>query len=166
MPGLNWNAFYWYIYSECCKQKSVKHTYHKYCLACAAEKMVCAMCKTKGEVIDLPPSRVDELRLAQIREVELKNMKERDRRTLLRKMEREANGAGDDTTADDAAAAEVAIGEMAIGDVAHGAASGDADDTEDHGERTAQQPEHAAAAAAPAVDDLDWEAEVSGDEET
>lgn len=47
------------------------------------------MCKAQGEVVDLPPSREEQLRLAQMREVELKSLRERERRTLIRKQERE-----------------------------------------------------------------------------
>ena len=126
------------------------------------------MCReASGEIIDLPKSKEEELREAQLREEALKGMRERERRTALRKLEREAALAKD--------AARGATGEAGEG----GDNDDDDEDDEDYsdtGEETADGegvPADARggegggglAEAAPSTkDDLDWEAMSSDDE--
>mmetsp|Transcript_25067 Transcript_25067/g.65361 ORF Transcript_25067/g.65361 Transcript_25067/m.65361 type:complete len:218 (+) Transcript_25067:182-835(+) len=146
---------------EYCKKKTVKHAYHKACLPCAEAKGVCAMCKTKGDVVDLPTSRVEELREQQQREAELRHMKERVRRTYLRKLQREEEAAGGGPSTDrDGSATESAEGDPAD----EGGGMVDSGDPAD-GLEPLPPAAAAGAAAAHGDDDLNWEAGMSDEED-
>eukprot|EP00038_Savillea_parva_P015226 m.13448 g.13448 ORF g.13448 m.13448 type:complete len:226 (+) comp3043_c0_seq1:319-996(+) len=152
---------------ETCKKKTVKHAYHKLCLACAEERKVCAMCKTKGEIIDLPKSREEELREAQLREVALRSLRERERRTALRKLEREAAAAkGEklDYGSDDDAVDSEDEGSDGDGDLgAEGAPPAPAQRVA-AGAAAAATAGVGATAATSGDDGVDWEADMSEDE--
>ena len=153
--------------SEFCKKKAVKHSYHKACLPCAKERNVCAMCREASEVIiDLPKSREEELREAQAREEALKGMRERERRTALRKMEREAALAEAERKGE-------ATGDAAEGNVDDGDDDDDNDDDDELDDEMEDEGGMAPAGAhdgdgggagPPRKDDLDWEAMSSDDD--
>jgi hypothetical protein len=83
--------FLW-VYSQFCKQKCVTAAYHKACSKCAKKKKVCGMCVEKKEIIKSEKQMEDEQE-AKYQELLAQPMKERERRTLVRKMEK-AKAAG------------------------------------------------------------------------
>ncbi|XP_010460417.1 PREDICTED: uncharacterized protein C9orf85 homolog isoform X1 [Camelina sativa] len=87
-------------YSQKCTKRNVRQAYHKLCPGCAKEQKVCAKCC----------SRVDQILGRDIYEVEaeqkmldetIKNARERDRRTLLRAMNKDNKPKSDEATRSD-----------------------------------------------------------------
>lgn len=66
---------------EKCKKKSIRHSYHRMCLDCAGAAQVCAMCKQPGDdIVDMPASKMEQLRIQQDEEHKITMMRERERR--------------------------------------------------------------------------------------
>lgn len=78
---------------ESCSQRKVRHAYHRVCLDCASKTDVCAMCKQPGSVIKMPKSRAEEAAEEEAQALKLSRMRERERRTFIRKQENEAAAA-------------------------------------------------------------------------
>ncbi|KAJ2760206.1 hypothetical protein IWQ56_005544 [Coemansia nantahalensis] len=79
-----------------CELKKVKKAYHVLCDDCAGAKGVCAKCAEKAEIVDdSAAAQQDSAAAEQEIECKLAGMRERERRTCLRKLER-----GDITAAD------------------------------------------------------------------
>ncbi|KAJ2078834.1 hypothetical protein H4R24_004193 [Coemansia sp. RSA 988] len=72
-----------------CELKKVRKAYHVLCDDCARDKGVCAKCAEKAEIIDEGPKTSQETaKEKQTVEQRLAGMRERQRRTYLRKLER------------------------------------------------------------------------------
>ncbi|KAL1920051.1 uncharacterized protein VTP21DRAFT_1197 [Calcarisporiella thermophila] len=71
-----------------CQEKAIKDAYHILCDPCARTRGVCAKCQEKKEIVPAKKTAEDE-REEQLRiERVLGNMRERERRAFLRKMEK------------------------------------------------------------------------------
>lgn len=75
-----------------CSKRAVRQAYHALCTACAKERKVCAKCCQPSETI-VGKDADKEREQQQMLEEALRNLRERDRRTLLRAMN---NGASKD----------------------------------------------------------------------
>ncbi|KAJ2726226.1 hypothetical protein GGI07_000703 [Coemansia sp. Benny D115] len=73
-----------------CHQKKVKKAYHVYCDDCARSKGVCAKCLEKKQIVEGLNAKTPQELLKESQEMELKlaNMRERQRRSYLRKLQR------------------------------------------------------------------------------
>ncbi|KAJ2808838.1 hypothetical protein H4R20_000580 [Coemansia guatemalensis] len=72
-----------------CELKKVRKAYHVLCDDCAGERGVCAKCAEKAEIIDESPKTSQEAaNEQQAVEQRLAGMRERQRRTYLRRLER------------------------------------------------------------------------------
>lgn len=141
------------------------------------------MCREKSdEIIELPRSKEEELREAQRREEELRGLRERERRTVLRKLEREAalakagparegGGEGDEDGHADGDDGDEDDEDLDEGD--EGDDDNDDDEVEEGVIRDGDDAgaEGVASAGAPPSkgalpkDELDWEADLSGDDD-
>ncbi|KAF5193988.1 small acidic-like protein [Thalictrum thalictroides] len=82
-----------------CTKRAVRQAYHNLCSACAKDLNVCAKCSCHVERImgrDLAEVEAEKKAL----EDALKNARERDRRTILRAMEKGKTGSSTKTTTD------------------------------------------------------------------
>eukprot|EP00041_Stephanoeca_diplocostata_P021680 m.508764 g.508764 ORF g.508764 m.508764 type:complete len:229 (-) comp21886_c0_seq2:2751-3437(-) len=148
---------------EKCKKKTIRHSYHRMCLECAGAAQVCAMCKqSSDDIVDMPASKMEQLRIQQEEEHKIAMMRERDRRTFLRRKEREEEEAA-------AAAKAARDAEAGICDD-DGEAASDADDTDTPLDGHAVDPASAPASSDDDVEDppenLNWEDDISDDEDT
>ncbi|KAI8321282.1 hypothetical protein GQ54DRAFT_304890 [Martensiomyces pterosporus] len=80
-----------------CQLKKVKKAYHVLCDDCAADKGVCAKCMEKAQIVEghKPKTSQEVLKEEQDLEQKLAGMRERQRRSYLRKLERGDIEAGD-----------------------------------------------------------------------
>ncbi|XP_057300433.1 uncharacterized protein C9orf85 homolog [Hydractinia symbiolongicarpus] len=95
---------------KCCERK-VKYAYHIVCTDCAVQNKVCAKCSKQKDVVDEPEKPMKEQQQEEnyLKE-ELKYMKLREKRTFLRKLEKDQttdiekvdNSEDDDSINDDA----------------------------------------------------------------
>ncbi|OMJ18937.1 hypothetical protein AYI70_g5044 [Smittium culicis] len=73
-----------------CKKKNINKAYHVLCDACSAEKNVCAKCMESKEIVVEPVKMTEAQRMLEQKEIDLKlsTLRERERRSYLRKLER------------------------------------------------------------------------------
>ncbi|KAJ2019013.1 hypothetical protein IWW57_005163 [Coemansia sp. S610] len=73
-----------------CEQKKVTKAYHVLCDGCAKEKGVCAKCMDAEEIVEGHNPKTSQQRVKEQQELEQKlaNMRERQRRSYLRKLRR------------------------------------------------------------------------------
>ncbi|KAI4389282.1 hypothetical protein MLD38_001523 [Melastoma candidum] len=83
--------------SKCqrCSKRAVRQAYHKLCHGCAKEQNVCAKCCSQvGQLIGRDSSELEEEQ--KMLEEAIKNARERDRRSLLRAMNKGKSDSGSD----------------------------------------------------------------------
>ncbi|KAJ2006241.1 hypothetical protein GGI04_000888 [Coemansia thaxteri] len=73
-----------------CEQKKITKAYHVLCDGCASEKGVCAKCMETEEIVEVANQKTSQQRLKEQQELEQKlaSMRERQRRSYLRKLQR------------------------------------------------------------------------------
>ncbi|KAI9502188.1 hypothetical protein GGI25_003359 [Coemansia spiralis] len=73
-----------------CQLKKVKKAYHVMCDGCARDKGVCAKCMESSKIVEGNNQKTSQERLKEEQELEQKlaSMRERERRSYLRKLER------------------------------------------------------------------------------
>nr|XP_023918244.1 uncharacterized protein LOC112029793 [Quercus suber]POF03110.1 uncharacterized protein c9orf85 like [Quercus suber] len=112
-----------------CSKRAVRHAYHNLCPGCAKEQSVCAKCRCHvGRIVGRDSSEVEAEQ--KLLDEAIKNARERDRRTLLRAMNKDKSKSSAKTTAND----ENKVGEL-IANISleeHADLSGD--DTGDEGD--------------------------------
>ncbi|KAK4749194.1 hypothetical protein SAY87_026643 [Trapa incisa] len=82
-----------------CSKRNVRQAYHNLCTGCAKGQNVCAKCRCKVQsIVGRDPSEVEEEQ--KMLEEAIKNARERDRRTLLRAMNRSKSSNSDKTASE------------------------------------------------------------------
>ncbi|KAK8606630.1 hypothetical protein V6N13_052397 [Hibiscus sabdariffa] len=83
---------------QLCAKRNVRQAYHNLCSGCAKERKVCAKCRCRvDQIVGRDSAEVEEEQ--KMLEEAIKNARERDRRTLLRAMNKSSSKSSSKTTA-------------------------------------------------------------------
>ncbi|KAA3459149.1 zinc finger protein 330-like protein isoform X2 [Gossypium australe] len=83
--------------SQLCSKRNVRQAYHNLCSGCAKEQKVCAKCRCRvNQIVGRDSAEVEEEQ--KMLEEAIKNARERDRRTLLRAMDKNSSKSSSKTT--------------------------------------------------------------------
>ncbi|KAB2075074.1 hypothetical protein ERO13_A07G181100v2 [Gossypium hirsutum] len=82
---------------QLCSKRNVRQAYHNLCSGCAKERKVCAKCRCRvNQIVGRDSAEVEEEQ--KMLEEAIKNARERDRRTLLRAMDKNSFKSSSKTT--------------------------------------------------------------------
>jgi hypothetical protein len=71
-----------------CQQKAIKAAYHTLCDTCATKESVCAKCREPNAIVSTGKEKMNRQEMERTLERLLKDVPERRRRTILRKLDR------------------------------------------------------------------------------